>query len=294
MRIKRLIKLQLLHTGDGFMRIIKKKFSIALCLMLAIAMCSLSIVNTAALSMLSADVADNSDLKTKIGYIDFSYCYKSKTLGEDVKQDLKNVEKYIKQTKKYSLSDLNKLIKKADKASFDTYSISKGTDYSKYLPTSKVQLNSYEKKVFNSNPTYGMVVLVQADYANKQEKNRFGSNTMGTNGDAFRHALWNAMGARGTSVKYMEQFATAHEKGSRNYNPRSVDTQMDLKNNAIGRNLLKSMKFPNRPPNGMTIPFIITTNIANAVNSGKMVRYVDVKKQKKYNKLIKTNSSSKN
>lgn len=54
------------------------------------------------------------------------------------------------------------------------------------------------------------------------------------------------------------------------------------------------MKFPNRPPNGMTIPFIITTNIANAVNSGKMVRYVDVKKQKKYNKLIKTNSSSKN
>lgn len=53
------------------MRIIKKKFSIALCLMLAIAMCSLSIVNTAALSMLSADVADNSDLKTKIGYIDF-------------------------------------------------------------------------------------------------------------------------------------------------------------------------------------------------------------------------------
>lgn len=128
------------------MRIIKKKFSIALCLMLAIAMCSLSIVNTAALSMLSADVADNSDLKTKIGYIDFSYCYKSKTLGENVKQDLKNVEKYIKQTKKYSLSDLNKLIKKADKASFDTYSISKGTDYSKYLPTSKVQLNSYEKK----------------------------------------------------------------------------------------------------------------------------------------------------
>lgn len=80
--------------------------------MLAIAMCSLSIVNTAALSMLSADVADNSDLKTKIGYIDFSYCYKSKTLGEDVKQDLKNVEKYIKQTKKYSLSDLNKLIKR--------------------------------------------------------------------------------------------------------------------------------------------------------------------------------------
>mgnify|MGYP001136208389 CR=1 FL=1 len=101
------------------MRIIKKKFSIALCLMLAIAMCSLSIVNTAALSMLSADVADNSDLKTKIGYIDFSYCYKSKTLGEDVKQDLKNVEKYIKQTKKYSLSDLNKLIKKADKVSFN-------------------------------------------------------------------------------------------------------------------------------------------------------------------------------
>ena len=134
------------------MRIIKKKFSIALCLMLAIAMCSLSIVNTAALSMLSADVADNSDLKTKIGYIDFSYCYKSKTLGEDVKQDLKNVEKYIKQTKKYSLSDLNKLIKKADKVSFNTYSTSKGTDYSKYLPTSKVQLNSYEKKVFNSNP----------------------------------------------------------------------------------------------------------------------------------------------
>lgn len=72
----------------------------------------------------------------------------------------------------------------------------------------------------------------------------------------------------------------------------TIDTQMDLKNNAKGRELLKSMKFPSRPPNGMTIPYIIRNEIAKAVANGKMVRFVSGGKQ--YSYLMPTNSSSKN
>lgn len=136
-----------------------------------------------------------------------------------------------------------------------------------------------------------MIVLAQADYANKSEKGVFGSNSWGTNGDAYRHALWNAMGAKGVGDSYMAAFATAHETGSAGYNPNSIDTQMDLKNNAKGRELLKSMKFPSRPPNGMTIPYIIRNEIAKAVANGKMVRFVSGGKQ--YSYLMPTNSSSK-
>ena len=131
-----------------------------------------------------------------------------------------------------------------------------------------------------------------AEYANSQEEGRFGSNTWATNGDAFRHGLWNALGAHFTSQSYMEKFATAHETGSPDYNANSIDTQMDLKNNATGRSLVKTMDLPSNPPNGMVIPYLISNNIATATKNGKLVRFVV--KGVQYSSLRATNSATTN
>ncbi len=230
------------------------------------------------------------DFKVYMEYFDFEECYNSDTLGSDVKEMLKIVEEYINKNADYSIAELNEELGTINKVPTDISTIS--NDYSKYLPSSLVELNDEEVAVFNRNPTWGLVVLVQADYANKEEKKRFGSNTWATNGDAYRHALWNALGARGTSQEYMKSFATAHESGSPDYNINDIDTQMDLINNSRGRELLKTMTFPSRPSNGMTIPYIICSNIANAVENGKLVRFVANGIQ--YTYLLETNSATSN
>lgn len=224
--------------------------------------------------------------------IDFSACYESETLGEDIKNDLKKIEDYISKHEDYTLDDLDKVVGKIEEDNKTLNIAPASIDYTKYLPVNKDQLNSKEKEIFNQHPTWGVFVLLNADYANTWEKNFFGSNTWGTNGDAYRHSVWNALGAQTTSSSYMASFATAHETGSPDYNPNSIDTKMDLQNNAKGRELLKSISLPSRPPNAMTIPYIIRNEIANAVKDGKMVRFIA--NGKKYNYLMKTNSSSKN
>ena len=233
---------------------------------------------------------DYSEAKEYIANIDFDYFYNSADVGDDVKEDLKRIQEFIATKQKYTIEDLNAVITPAD---INPNKISRASyDYSKLLPTSKDMLNAKEKEVFNSNPAYGLSVLLQASYANSQEAGRFGSNTWATNGDAFRHALWNALGAHFTSQSYMEKFATAHEKGSADYNANSIDTQMDLKNNASGRSLVKSMDLPSNPPNGMVIPYLISNNIATATKNGKLVRFVANGVQ--YSSLRATNSATKN
>ena len=225
-----------------------------------------------------------------IANIDFNYFYNSTNIGDDVKKDLKRIQEFISAKEKYTIEDLNTVIEPAN--TNINNSSRAGYDYSKLLPTSKDVLNANEKVVFNSNPAYGLSVLLQASYANSQEAGRFGSNTWATNGDAFRHALWNALGAHFTSQSYMERFATAHETGSSDYNANSIDTQMDLKNNASGRSLVKSMVLPSNPPNGMVIPYLISNNIATATKNGKLVRFVVNGVQ--YSTLRATNSATTN
>ncbi len=223
---------------------------------------------------------------------DFEECYISETLGEGIKYSLRKIEAYINEHNYYTIDDLNTVAEPIDVERLSYTKSSASYDYSCLLPNSETLLNSQEIEIFNSNPAWGAVILVQADYANRMEKQFFGGNTWATNGDAFRHALWNAMGARGTSDSYMEAFATAHETGSPQYDPNNIDTQMDLYNNEMGRELLKNMTFPSRPANGMTIPYVIWNNIANAVANGQMRRFVANGTQ--YTYLIPTNSSSTN
>ncbi|CCV64105.1 conserved hypothetical protein [Alteracholeplasma palmae J233] len=55
------------------------------------------------------------------------------------------------------------------------------------------------------------------------------------NGDAFRHVYWNALMTKEIGAEYAEKFATAHESESED----ALDTLMDMKNNKIGRSLVK-------------------------------------------------------
>lgn len=225
-----------------------------------------------------------------VSNIDFDFFLSLPDLGDDVIADLKNIQNYITTHNNYTMTDICELTEPANTDSnivlYTRY------DYSSLLPTSKDLLNDEEKEVFNSNPAYGLSVLLQASYANSQEQSRFGSNTWATNGDAFRHALWNALGAHFTSESYMCRFATAHETGASGYNPNSIDTKMDLRNNASGRSLVKSMDLPSNPPNGMVIPYLISNNIATATKNGKLVRFVVGGVQ--YNTLKATDSATTN
>ena len=260
-----------------------------------LSVCAINAISAVSTSAIAIKNVKETKIEAYIESFDFEECYNSDTLGQDVKNRLMKIQKYVSKNSDYTIEELNEVVGTINESSSmsKAVEVSKASyDYSKHLPTSLTQLNSKEKVVYNSNPTWGLVVLVQADFANTQEKAHFGSNSWGTNGDAFRHALWNAMGARGTSGSYMASFATAHETGSSNYNPNSVDTKMDLQNNAKGRSLLKSMSFPSRPANGMVIPHIITVNIATAAKDGKLVRFVANNKQHNY--LMATNSSSRN
>lgn len=51
------------------------------------------------------------------------------------------------------------------------------------------------------------------------------------NGDAFRHAYWNALMVKRCGIEFAQQMATAHESDT----PEGLDKQMDLRNNAYGR-----------------------------------------------------------
>lgn len=230
------------------------------------------------------------EAKKFISNIDFDYYYNLTDLGDDVKNDLKNIEEYVSSHSNYTMEDLNEIIVPADEN--ESRLTRASYDYTKLLPTSKDMLNNQEKEIFNSNSAYGLSVLLQGSYANSQELSRFGSNTWGTNGDAFRHAVWNALGTYYTSESYMKKFATAHETGSADYDANSVDTKMDLQNNASGRSLFKSMNLPSDSPNGMAIPNLISNNIATATKNGKLVRFVVSGVQ--YSTLRATNSATSN
>ncbi len=93
------------------------------------------------------------------------------------------------------------------------------------------------------------------------------------NGDAFRHAYWNALMTKSIGKKYAEKFATAHESTS----PDGLDKTMDLTNNRIGRDYGEN----NKKKSEAELAIIIR----DAVSAGKMVQFNATK-----DALVATNS----
>lgn len=79
-------------------------------------------------------------------------------------------------------------------------------------------------------------------------------------GDAFRHCLWNALGAAKLGKSLMSQLSNAHEVYDPGETPRPLEKSMDLYNNDIGLDI---------GDNILPIPLLIVMNVKNAVANGK-------------------------
>ena len=257
----------------------KKLFSILIAAACVVCSNVMSVTSTSAASMdeiayTTVQSSEYTDAKEFISKIDFAECYDIPNLDPELKSDLQAVENFVSTHTHYTMEEINSLVQPATQSQSMSFNnrrdlLKSGYDYSKLVPDSKSHLNAEDRKVFNSNPTLGLIVLVQGSYANSSEKNRFGNNTWATNGDAYRHALWNALGTYYAGSTYMASFATAHEKGASNYNPSSVDTKMDLQNNKSGRSLITSGFIPSNPKDNGLVSYEISKKVASAAKKRK-------------------------
>ena len=92
--------------------------------------------------------------------------------------------------------------------------------------------------------------------------------------DAFRHSYWNALGTADFGKDIMKLFADAHELSSTN----ALETEMDLFNNNVGRNLAIQNDF-----GIFTSDILISNTIEQAIFSGNM-KYIN------NNILVNTNN----
>jgi len=146
------------------------------------------------------------------------------------------------------------------------------------LPGSPDVMGPNTRAVFNSNPIWGVVALREGHYAQTAAARRWGATSLHNgNGDAFRHAAWNALmmlyiGSR----SFVERFATAWEDdGDLNGQP-AIERQMDIINNRLGLNM-----GANNPNAG---PMELENMVKNAITAGRGVRIVN-------GRIVVTNSA---
>ncbi len=103
-------------------------------------------------------------------------------------------------------------------------------------------LTDSEKKLCIRYPFDALKVNTAKDIATSQTAAKFGSNGLGDRSDAFRHGIWNAEMTVLIGKEKAELFATAHEDKDISGNesdgyPKTAHRDMDLNNNAVGRNI---------------------------------------------------------
>ncbi len=136
------------------------------------------------------------------------------------------------------------------------------------------KLTKEEKKLCILHPFKAIKVNNARKTAESKAKELYdGDSLWQYNGDAFRHAYWNALMTKSIGKKYAEKFATAHESTS----PDGLDKTMDLTNNRIGRDYGEN----NKKKSEAELAIIIR----DAVSAGKMVQFNATK-----DALVATNS----
>lgn len=113
-----------------------------------------------------------------------------------------------------------------------------------YSPSDKfyeyANLNSQEKKLFNSNKAKGLLCLANGKFAIKYTRELYKNEKKvmhNGNGDAFRHTLWNYGMAIDVGQSFAKKWSDAHENGAKGQ-PK-IEKQMDVFNNKVGLNLAK-------------------------------------------------------
>lgn len=108
-------------------------------------------------------------------------------------------------------------------------------------------LTDSEKKLCVRYPFDALKVNQAKNIATDQTEKKFGENGLGNRSDAFRHGIWNAEMTILIGKEKAELFATAHEdkdvagNESDGY-PKSAHRDMDLHNNAVGRDIGENNK----------------------------------------------------
>ncbi|WDU82771.1 DUF6973 domain-containing protein [Caloramator sp. Dgby_cultured_2] len=136
-----------------------------------------------------------------------------------------------------------------------------------------VSLNPKEQELYNKNPFKGLKAIWQGKKAMDETEKRYSEGLHNGNGDAFRHAYWNAMMVKHIDYNWALDWATAHEEGA--VGQPSIEKEMDLYNNEVGRKAVLGKESKSDTE--------IADIIQGMVRNGKMKRIVN-------NKLVNTNS----
>ena len=151
------------------------------------------------------------------------------------------------------------------------------------------QPSTYAYNIFGKNATKEELLLV-AKYPTQSVKVFNNSSTASStasslykaetlylgNGDAFRHAYWNALNLKSVGADIAKAFANAHESET----PEGNDKTMDLRNNTVGRNIGRIYSNSSNAT--------IKNKVIEAVNQGRLYRLYNNNIK---GKLIATDSS---
>lgn len=151
------------------------------------------------------------------------------------------------------------------------------------------QPSTYAYNIFGKNATKEELLLV-AKYPTQSVKVFNNSSTASStasslykaetlylgNGDAFRHAYWNALNVKSVGADIAKAFANAHESET----PEGNDKTMDLRNNTVGRNIGRIYSNSSNAT--------IKNKVIEAVNQGRLYRLYNNNIK---GKLIATDSS---
>jgi len=133
-------------------------------------------------------------------------------------------------------------------------------------------LNDTERILYEGHPFQGLMMITDGGVAGSAAGISFVDGRLdNTNGNAFKHTYWNALMTldMGANAK---TWADAHEYGAKG-NIGTIESQMDLYNNEIGRQI------------GNTKTVVTAQDIGNLVSSGMLKRIVN-------KSLVPTDSSS--
>lgn len=130
-------------------------------------------------------------------------------------------------------------------------------------------LNDEEKRLYSQNKAKALLCMANGKLALEISKNRYSSGLHNGNGDAFRHALWNAGMVKDVGADFAKKWSDAHEYGSKGQ-PK-IEQTMDLYNNNIGINIAKSNKFLSVPAMADFIQKEVRAGKMKIIVNGKLV-----------------------
>lgn len=110
-------------------------------------------------------------------------------------------------------------------------------------------------------PTQSVKIFNNSSTASNTASSLYKAETLYLgNGDAFRHAYWNALNVKSVGADIAKAFANAHESET----PEGNDKTMDLRNNTVGRNIGRIYSNSSNAT--------IKNKVIEAVNQGRLYR----------------------